>query len=289
MSFASTASAEAGPMGRDSHVDDFFTARSASSSTDSSSSASDTGHLEAAAGDSSPQTRQHGLLDATSSGSASLSLDCRSTLHSPRLRPQDDDDSDSDSPPPLRPISPEEGEIRDESQSYVDYFSPTKPANNQNSLILHSRDPVTPVVKAEVDGYLVRIGRAPPSPSNQSWVINQDWTKRRDLFLQNLQSAENSDALAGIRQVKRFLEQTPAILDRVRMEANKFIDTDFVDQLQHPAATAAGCKEFAARMQSAQDARDAYSPGLLEASRAIHNITHIAVSQDGKRLRQLSD
>ncbi|KAJ7603969.1 hypothetical protein DFH06DRAFT_1349810 [Mycena polygramma] len=289
MSIVSTAPSDAGPVSRDSHGDDYFTARSSSPTHSSSSSETGTGSASPAdAGNSDDRSPSRAFVAAIP-GTSNSFQDCRSTLPSPHHVSPSNDDSDSDAPPSLRPISPDDDGTRDESQSYVTYYFPLILADDRGRLVLRSRDVVTTVSKDEVDGYLARIGRAPPSPSNQSWVLNQDWTQRRDHFLQNLQNAENADALAGIRHVEAFLDQSPELLDRARMHANVHLDTDLVNQLQYPAVTRAGCKEFAERMQQARDARDAYSPGLLDASRPIHNITHIPVSYDGKRLRQLSD
>ncbi|KAJ7678167.1 hypothetical protein DFH06DRAFT_1316947 [Mycena polygramma] len=277
MSITSTASARespgAGPGSRGSHTHDYFSARSTSPTSSSLSEATSSEALSPILADDTLNLDGHDSLAATKDGKGSTSPDCRSTLPSPHLSPRLFNDADFDSPPSLRSISPDDEEARDESKS----------------LVLRSRDPVTPVNKTEVDGYLARIGRSPPSPSNHTWTINRDWAQRRDLFLQNLQGAENADALAAISQLEALLERTPEILDHARMQINTYIDTDFVNQLQHPAVTSAGCKEIAERIQKAQDALDAYSPGLPDSSRAIHNITHIAVSQDRTRLRQLSD
>ncbi|KAJ6491698.1 hypothetical protein C8R47DRAFT_1070709 [Mycena vitilis] len=207
---------------------------------------------------------------STTRASRASSPDCQHTNQSPRLPSGLLDDSDDGSPPPLCDILSSAGDAQGESEPAA---LPRNPAININ--------------KAEVDGYLTRIGRAPPSPSHHTWTTNSDWISRRDSFLRNLESAETADVRAMVRQLELVLERTPGIVDRQRMKANEHVDMDFVNQLQHPAVTSAGCREIAERAQRAQATRDTYSPGSVDI-RPIYNITHIPVSQDGKRLRQLT-
>ncbi|KAJ6513925.1 hypothetical protein C8R47DRAFT_1207205 [Mycena vitilis] len=276
----STAPSDKGPTSRPSHESDYFSPPSALSSAGSASHESSINTEDATSASHPGLSFDHYGPHAEDFGpSRASSPDCHSVLQSPRLPSDLLDDSDDGSLPSLRSISRDPDEACDTSKAYV----------LPRSTCTHVNHAVFPVNKAEVDGYLTRIGRSPPSPSNHTWTINQDWTQRRRSFLQNLESAENTDAQALIRQLANLLEKSPEIVDRARMQVDAYVDADHVHQLQHPAVTTAGCQEMAEQSRRAQDVVDEYSPGPLDAARTIYNITHIAVSEDGKRLRQLSD
>ncbi|KAJ6479924.1 hypothetical protein C8R47DRAFT_1218861 [Mycena vitilis] len=272
---SSTASSGKGPTSRFSHESDYFSTQPAFSSASSSSQESAINPEDAISASHPGLSFDHYGPHAEDFGpSRASSPDCHSALQSPRLPADLLDDSDDGSLPSLRSVSQDQDEAGEKSKEPV----------------LHVNHAAFPVNRVEVDGYLTRIGRGPPSPSNHTWTINQDWTQRRTSFLRNLESAENADARALIRQLDVLLERTPEIVDRPRMQANnEYVDADHVHQLQYPAVTSDGCREIAERAQRAQEARDMYSPGVPDAARSIHNITHVAVSEDGRRLRQLSD
>ncbi|KAJ6509356.1 hypothetical protein C8R47DRAFT_1208540 [Mycena vitilis] len=165
----------------------------------------------------------------------------------------------------------------------------TSPAQNATSPAPHVPGTAFSVYPRELDGYLERIVRAPPTPSNRNWVLIQEWTRNQGNFIARLYKVENADALAFLRKADAFIRQHPDLLDIQRMRANELIDTDLVNVLQHPDITTESCTQFARRLQRTRDSINAYSPGLMDSTRAIPDIVYIPVSADGNRKRQLSD
>ncbi|KAJ6502926.1 hypothetical protein C8R47DRAFT_1210969 [Mycena vitilis] len=304
MSIVSTASQKSsgpGPVSRESPTHDFHITRALSATASTSPASFLEGVLSPLIDDKAPISH----LPDSLAPSDSASLDCRSTLngetgynpkpglstrHPSHQKDGYFDDSDSDSPPPLRSISPEEGNARDESKS----------------LVLRTENPKVNVDTAELDGCLARIARAPPTPSVHTWTVLQNWAHTRNAYQRRLFLSENNSALGFLRQGEALLTRYPGILDTARMRVNDLIDTDLVNQFEGPEVSLDGCREFAervradpnfdgrplvdrAQVQRIRDAFDAYSPGLPDLTHAIHDITHIPVSDNGKRLRQLSD
>ncbi|KAJ6482259.1 hypothetical protein C8R47DRAFT_1217907 [Mycena vitilis] len=244
----------------------------------------------------------------SAAGSTSSYFDCRST---------------HDSPPPLaRTLSNvsenEHSPSRDLSVAEDGEQPEEEPPGNTQALVLHAAAPTTPALPTpapatpmshgpmaaspvllapaptfnvdpqELDGYLTRIVRAPPTPSNHNWVLIQEWTRNQGAFLARLYTVENADVLALLRRADSLIRQHPEFLDIPRMRVNEFLDTDLVNITQYPDITTESCTQFANRLQRARDAVNAYSPGLLDRPQSIHDIVYIPVSSDGNRLRQLS-
>ncbi|KAJ7604504.1 hypothetical protein DFH06DRAFT_1349406 [Mycena polygramma] len=243
---------------------------SASSSQDALSSTSD---------DKVSPSDQHESSTESAHHSTSASHDCRSTRNSPRPQAHlPGDESDSDSPPPLVTSPSEEDESQEEESQ-----------DDSNALVPYNPGPTTNVNPQELQGYLTRIVRAPPTPSNHNWILVQEWTRNQGAFLARLYSVENADAMAFLRKADALIRRFPEILDLQRMRVNELIDTDLVNVLQYPDITKESCAQFADRIQRVRDSINTYSPGLMDDTQSIHDIVYIPVSADGSRLRQLSD
>ncbi|KAJ6512089.1 hypothetical protein C8R47DRAFT_1207438 [Mycena vitilis] len=259
----------------------------------------------------------------TASNVSSSYLDCRSTLPSPPAREEfSANKSDTDGPPSLVSPTTEDDESSDDAPpdgTQVYAVLPFRKTIFNDKGRLDNRSPVptttaptvlppiatpAPVAAApvphapgtafnvdprELDGYLERIVRAPPTPSNRNWVLIQEWTRNQGNFIARLYKVENADALAFLRKADAFIRQHPDLLDIQRMRANELIDTDLVNVLQYPDITTESCTQFARRLQRTRDSINAYSPGLMDSTRSIPDIAYIPVSVDGNRKRQLSD
>ncbi|KAJ7665832.1 hypothetical protein DFH06DRAFT_1322986 [Mycena polygramma] len=191
------------------------------------------------------------------------------------------DESDDDKPPSLVSPTPEDGESQDDE-------SP----DGSQALVLHAPAPATqapsipaPTMPApltsgptmniniqDLEGYLARTVRAPPTPSNHNWTLIQEWTCNHGAFLAHVFGVENNDVLAFIRKADALIRRFPEVLDVARMRVNKLIDTDLVNVLQYPEVTTESCAQFADRMQRVRESINAYSPGLMDSTHAIHDI-----------------
>ncbi|KAJ7660690.1 hypothetical protein DFH06DRAFT_1325951 [Mycena polygramma] len=226
--------------------------------------------------------------------SVSPAPDCRSVLNSPRLSPQSLGDSDSDGPPSLVSASSDEEKVEkpDESKAYVTHPYLLILADDKGRLVLRTRAPNSAAIqvnKKELDEHFARIARAPPSPTNHNWTIIQRWAQNHDNFVSRVHKSQNADALTFIHEGEALLVRFPEVLDLNRMQTNQLVDTDLVHVTQYPPISNESCTQFADRMQRIQDTINAYSPGLPDGPHVINDILFIPVSEDGKRLRRLSD
>ncbi|KAJ7617544.1 hypothetical protein DFH06DRAFT_1145216 [Mycena polygramma] len=199
-------------------------------------------------------------------------FDCRSTNLSPFSQPLFLDHSDNDSPPPLQEIS------SDDDDSASKEGSERRPSPNAT----------VSITREELDAQIERIARPPSTPANHNWPRTTEWTHNHATFVANVRSHQNSDALALLREATVLVESLPEILDTTSMQANRFVDTDLINVLADASVSDEGCSNFAQRVQSIRDTVDAHSPGLLDDSPFIHNLTSVPVALDGTRHRLLS-
>ncbi|KAJ6467154.1 hypothetical protein C8R47DRAFT_1223729 [Mycena vitilis] len=198
-----------------------------------------------------------------------VSCDCRSTRWSPSTRPLFIDGSDTDSLPSLRTLPSEEESSSDPSAAVV--------ANPQAQ-----SNPVDP---EELERQLERIARPPSTPNNRNWPLLTDWSNHHAAFVNRVRTIQNNDAIAFIRQANTLLAPCPDILDLVGMQTGAQVDVDVEHQV---TISDEDCTRFAECVQSLRDTLNAYSPGLVDAGRAIRDIHSVPVSLDGRRHRFFS-
>ncbi|KAJ6447709.1 hypothetical protein C8R47DRAFT_1231317 [Mycena vitilis] len=190
--------------------------------------------------------------DRASRISSPVSYDCRSTRCSPSTRPLFIDGSDTDSLPSLRTLPSEEESSSDPLAAVV--------ANPQAQSI--------PVNPEELERQLERITRPPSTPNNRNWPLLTDWSNNHAAFVNRVRTIQNNDAIAFIRQANTLLAPCPAILDLVGMQTDAQVDVD----VEHRVTISDEyCTRFAECVQSLRDTLNAYSPGLVNAGRAIRD------------------
>ncbi|KAJ6482260.1 hypothetical protein C8R47DRAFT_1217910 [Mycena vitilis] len=189
-------------------------------------------------------------------------LDGRSVVHSPRLQPRVLDHSDVESLPSLQELSSDEGVFLEDG-------------SERNS-------------GDELEAQFERIARRPSTPANHDWPTTVEWTRSHAKSVANVRNHQHADALALLRQATELVESLPGILDGEGMQANQHVDTDLINVLADASVSDEGCSNLAQRVQSIRDAVDAHSPGLVDDSPFLHNISSVPVALDGSRHRLLS-
>ncbi|KAJ6465967.1 hypothetical protein C8R47DRAFT_1079198 [Mycena vitilis] len=212
--------------------------------------------------------------------------DCRSTRHSPRIRPLFLKGSNA-SLPSLQEATSEDEALDPLEEKCVSPFYSRIFADDKGRVATASANQSALITQSEVDEQVARIARPPSAPLYSNWPHTVEWTRQQAAFVRRARTLENADALTRLHQAVMWVAQHPEILDPVRMQANDYIDVDLEDQ-DGVNASANGCARFAERVQSIRDTLSAHSPDLVNTQRPPHNLTSVPVSSDGRRHRLFS-
>ncbi|KAJ7982886.1 hypothetical protein DFH06DRAFT_1122931 [Mycena polygramma] len=211
--------------------------------------------------------------------------DCRSTR---QTLPLFLDHSDVDSLPSLQEVPTDEESPPEVGSECVPQDSPLFIVDDKGRRLPPSQNEPIPITRAELDEQIERIARPPSTPANHDWPLTTHWTHNQTAFVTRVREVQHADALALLRPAFDLVERSPEILDTLSMQANVFVDTDLINELARSTVSDEGCTQFAQRVQTIRDTVDSYSPGLVDDTRVMRNLTSAPVALDGSRHRLFS-